>query len=117
MADRQRHGIGLMIALVPHGPHHGGPHDEPDEDNLQREGHDDDPVAKGVRRGLESILWVLENQGPAGVRAVKRYAEALDTAADYANDHNPHHEEVVRELCDALYELRQRCEDEKRRRQ
>jgi len=95
---------------------------ERDEDNLDREHHDNgndyDPVvAQDVRQRVTRLCEMMENQGVAGVMAIKRYAKALEVAADCLNDDNAHlYGEAARELCEALYEVRMRCLEERRKR-
>jgi hypothetical protein len=70
----------LMIAIMPHG--------ERDEDNLNREGHDDDGDNPAVEATIGSILRALHVGHAAAVRDMRKLAAALEDMADTYMERN-----------------------------
>jgi hypothetical protein len=92
-----QHKPDFMIAI-------GLPHDERDEDNLNRE-HDDDsgPAAQAT---IGSIMHRLQRGGPSGIRDLRRLTAALEDLAEcFMNKDRQGVDDAASEARDALNDI------------
>jgi hypothetical protein len=94
----------FMIAIgLPGGPHGEGQDDEPNEDNLDREGHGGGGGQDIVEEAVCSIAERLVREGPPMIRAVRLLARAYEDMAQAAMKKDHHAlEEAAADACDAM---------------
>jgi hypothetical protein len=96
----------FMIAIgLPGGPHGEGQDDEPNEDNLDREGHG----GKGDDIATEAIVQIVRNLhegGPSAVRDLRRFTSALEEICEAFMSHDHQGlEEAASEAVDVLNDM------------
>lgn len=57
-------------------------HDSDDEDQLDREGHDDDQANDLAADAIDTIADALRHEGPPAIRRVRIFARALENMAE-----------------------------------
>ncbi len=73
------------------------------------------PTLRWVAETTAALVGVLENQNPDGVEVVRRYADALNAAADDVEQTNVVSEQCMHELANSLLEVVERRKIERRR--